>query len=272
MSNRPFTDIPGFGWTRRIDHRLADKTVGDLAKAFERRAVNAFDPRIRRLRNEVRHEGPALAKIAEEIGKRAASVELFVQIGAHDGSFDDPFAAYIRDHDWRALLVEPQAAQHARLAERYAGNDRVMTQQVAVGAYAGSLTLYSAVLPELDAFGTAIAASNPMQVRREVKRCVGIRAARSLHVREETVEMVTVPELFERSGIDAAEISMFASDTEGNDIAIIDGLLGETDARPEIIQYEHLHTDPSAAGRVNARLRKLGYELVKTHKDTLAYK
>lgn len=269
---RPMADIPGFKWTEKLDPRFSEKTPQDVLRGINLRASTMFDKRSRSLRRLAANEGPAVEKINSTIRAIATDVRTHVQIGAHDGSFDDPFAAFIREFDWRAVLVEPQKDVYERLSSRYADSQRVRTVRSAVSDQAGELILYKAMLDvsERQEFGTAIAATNPDQVRSEVKRCLGSRGLKSMTIVPEVVPSVTPAQLLDDLGVAPTDVTIFATDTEGHDARIVRAMLSETDLVPQIIQYEHLHTQPAEAYEVDRNLGQLGYELTKTHKDTFA--
>lgn len=54
---------------------------------------------------------------------------IFVQVGAHG---DDPLHAFVAEHDWSGLCVEPLPNAYERLIVRYANNHRVRLANVAV--------------------------------------------------------------------------------------------------------------------------------------------
>jgi FkbM family methyltransferase len=201
----------------------------------------------------------------------AGTAPLLLQIGAHDGQFDDPFKTYIDNNDWRAVLVEPQDQIFERLSNYHNGNPRIRCVQTAISDTGDPITLFAAQGIGNEEFGSAIACTNPEQIRQEVRRCMGSKAVKSLQITSSTYPTLTIPELLEQVSVAPSEIDVFATDTEGYDARIVKQAIVEG-VRPPFIQWEHLHVDPQAAEEVNTNLRSLGYHSLRTHKDTFAYK
>lgn len=271
MFETPVAELPGLGWTPKIDSRFAVRTLGDAARRLHlhgresRRQAELV--RIQLCDQPVTAE---MSKIIEEISGAEPDFKL-MQIGAHNGSFDDPFVERIEEQAWSAILVEPQVRPFEELAARHAANPDVECVHAAIGAAAGSMTLWRADLQEQPEFGSAIASTKPDQVRREVRRCLGSSAARSVQLVKEEVPVITLDELFDRTSTAPDSIGLFATDTEGYDAHIVRSLISDYQVRPPIIQWEHLHVDAAETAQLNSGLGQIGYNVLQTHKDTLAY-
>lgn len=303
LGNVAPAELPGLGWLEGVDPRFAAKTIGQLANGVTVRAANSHvpgsrllgkvDPRLeartigqladslslrtanyqvyKRMRRIAISDQAANAAMAKVVSEKAPDVSTFVQIGAHDGVFDDPFNELITQNGWSALLVEPQRGVFQALEVKYAGSQNVRCLRAAVGSSCGTLTLHRALLGGDRAdFGTAIAAGDPGQVRAEIERCVGRRAARKAKLETEDVPMLTLSAILDSGEIDG--VDFLASDTEGYDATVVRDALSECGLRPPLLQYEHLHLEPAVQSQVLAELACRGYETVTGHhKDTLAY-
>ena len=276
FKNTKVAELPHMEWTAHIDSRFAERSIAEITLGAVHRADRALDlllhPHHRELRHRSVNDHTVTTKVQQIIDQNADGGMRFVQIGAHDGEFDDPFAQRIQNHGWLSLLVEPQSDAYLKLYNRYTDNPNVTPINVAIGEKAGYLTLHKAVLSgTFKNQGTAIAATSKEQVRREVMRNAGyFHGVRAKIVREQ-VEMITLPQLFDITGKDPSSIDFFACDTEGYDTKIMGQLLS-TGAKPEFIQYEHLHAPKDEVESIDRRLRLGGYTLLRTHKDTFAYR
>lgn len=251
----------------RITKVTAGAEAGRTRIEFERTVPERFG---HFLLHSIGREGK-LADLRWQLLERMRTNDnpLLVQIGAHDGQ--DPFNEFLVRHtDVPAVLVEPQAAPFERLRQKYADRPHTICVQKAIANKVGPLTLWRAEFIGSDkAWGTAITSSEPDHIRKIMRRHP-IYRLRGYHIEPETVEAATLHEVLEETGIAPKRITAFVCDTEGNDTDIVGQLL-DVEARPSIIQYEHLHTKPAAAALLNRRLQRYGYHLAQNYMDTLAY-
>ncbi|MDZ7785528.1 MAG: FkbM family methyltransferase [Candidatus Saccharibacteria bacterium] len=269
MLERTTTEIPGLGWTEKLHPKFAEKSPGQAMHGAARRIVSIGDPRRRALFQLEKDEAELRGYFAKVLEEVAEGGDTMMQIGAHDGSFDDPFSALVPSFK-RAVLVEPQAEQFKKLQERYKDVSSVILRREAVAATSGSIVLHRAAIDSAAEFGSAIAATDPEQVQSEIKRCLGYRAVRKVVLEKEEVPATTMAALLADTMPDGASLTMLASDTEGSDALVVRGAVGEHGLRPPVIQYEHLHVDQTTSRELTGELSAIGYQLTKTHKDTLA--
>jgi FkbM family methyltransferase len=264
----PTAELPGLGWTERVHPKFGEYPIDHIARV----ALRRLTPRYRHHRQLTAHDGPAAIAMAQAIEKAADKPSFTVmQVGAHDGNFDDPLQKYIEKYNWRAVLVEPRQAPFTRLAERYEGNPNIKLVNAAVSRTAGSMTLWSAAMDGPGyKFGEAIASTNPEQVKREIERNLGKRALRNISIIPENVSVLTVADICDETGTDPSDINFFLSDTEGHDTQVVASLFDTLESAPQLLQYEHFHVETHDAMRLDTQLIGLGMSLVKTHKDTMA--
>ena len=274
--NQNVADIPHLEWTANLDHRFAERSLAQLAVGAIMRVDRAIDtavhPRHKTLAALAQLDTAKLQVIDQIIDANADGGIRFVQIGAHDGDFDDPFTDRISDFGWHALLVEPQSDAFASLYNRYKDVPNVTAVNYAIGTQAGNLTLYKAILPErYKNQGTAIATTDRRQVRAEVMRTIGFFGGLTSRIIAEEVTTLTLPQLLDLHDKNPKSIDFFACDTEGFDTEVVSQLLA-TGAKPELLQYEHLHANKDEVEKIDRRLRLAKYTLIKTHKDTFCYR
>ncbi len=262
---RSVAELPGMTWTERVHPRFAEiqpsEVLVSLVQHYSLRRL-----RDRRIRGA--DEAP-LRYIHEQIEKIADKKDfLFMQIGAHNGTYDDDFRQYLERYPWRAILIEPQDEPFNQLAKLYDGRSNTSTIQVAVAAEPSYIHLWKATRCGDMEFGTAIASTDIEQVRREIKRCLGKKALKNTVIELELVPATTLDELLSARAM-VEDIDLFVCDTEGQDPAIVNQLL-DIGGLPLAIQYEHFHAEPQEVAALDTRLTGMGYGLTKTHKDTFA--
>jgi FkbM family methyltransferase len=264
----PTAELPLMGWTEKVHPKFGELPPDYIARA----ALRRLTPRGRAIRRMTRHDAVPLSvmdKAIAEVGDKPGFTVM--QVGAHDGDFDDPLQTHLNRYSWRAILVEPRRAPYARLAERYNDNPRVKVVNAAVSRTAGSMTLWSAQIEgPIYRFGEAIASVDPKQVKKEVVRNLGTRMLRKIKIVPEEVTVLTVADICDEIGVAPEEIDFFVSDTEGHDVHVVDSLLDVTDTPPTLLQYEHFHAPGEEVNELDARLLMSGRDLFRTHKDTFA--
>lgn len=203
-----------------------------------------------------------------------AAPATIVQVGANDGSANDPLGRMIAARPDRialALLFEPQSAAHARLAARYEGKDNIRCLNAAVGRESGSQTVWtidreaaSEVLGRPISDG--IASFDRGHVETVLRDNAPYVAPDDLHglIRSEEVRVTTLNEAASEAGVGEPDILLV--DTEGFDAEIMRMAL-EAGWRPKLVQYEHKHLSPADRRELSGRLRAEGYRLWADHAD-----
>jgi len=269
MSRKPVAEMSGLGWTAEIVHpKFADKDPAQVARGIARRLSAAVSPRQRHLSALIRSEALMKAHFSQVLSEASKQGGVLVQIGAHDGAFDDPLNKFIPNFD-KALLVEPQSAQFSVLKARHEHSQNVTLKRVAIAQEAGTLILHRAITPHIPEFGSAIASTDKAQVEREIKRNLGLRAFRLATIVQEEVPSIKMSELL-NSELPGITPTVLASDTEGQDALVVRGVVSEMGLTPPVIHYEHLHLSEADSTQVSRELNAIGYMISSTHKDTLA--
>lgn len=189
-----------------------------------------------------------------------------LQIGANDGSANDPLASVIAKGVSRAVLLEPQPAVFERLSARYSENPEVQCVQAALGTRDGEAALYYAKFPRdtPDAF-TRIATFDKKVINKHLKR---IRLAGG------TIGTMTVPTITLRTllaGFSLPNPHVIGIDTEGFDAKAV-SLCLEAGLNPEILFYEHAHVSGAEDAKCLELLKERDYLLARVNRDTLAIK
>lgn len=188
-----------------------------------------------------------------------------LQIGANDGTGDDPIRDQLQASNWRGLLVEPVPHYYEGLKRTYAANTRLGFANVAVNSHDGTATiLASKQLPGNQ--------HNPLQgmssLHPDIVRKHGWLAKDPDSLVEPIeVRTLTLGSLLDTYGV--ARVDYLAIDTEGHDKAILDQLDFER-CNPQFILYEHNNISRQDRREACEMLEGQGYEVTALKRDTLA--
>jgi FkbM family methyltransferase len=212
--------------------------------------------------------------------KRQRNEEVFCfQVGANDGKSNDPVHPYFKDFGWKGLLVEPQVdVFEAGLTKTYAGNPRVILENVALANTEGELPFYRVAISKAR-WATGLSSFDKKSLLGHIENGYILRKAMEEGVEipsdpEKLLEVVKVPTstvsgLFTKHGVN--KIDVLCVDTEGYDYEILK-LIDFKKYSPELVLFESKNlSDPDfvAAKRL---LTDAGYNLYWEKGDTLALK
>jgi FkbM family methyltransferase len=191
------------------------------------------------------------------------------QVGANDGITDDPIHAYVINHGWRGVLVEPIPWVFQELKKTYAGVAGIVCENVAVAGHEGEAEIFY-----LDTFsdrsgnklkrglGGRIASLNRRSVVRE-RRVRSLEAA----VRSIKVPIENVERLMQKHGLD--EIHLLQIDAEGYDFEVLK-LFPFEQTLPLLVHYEHRNLTWPEMRESWSFLAEKGYLLAQHGLDTTA--
>jgi FkbM family methyltransferase len=182
----------------------------------------------------------------------------FVQIGAHNGSNDDPIRKYVTRYHWKGILVEPQEAAFRALIENYRDEPQLAFERAAIAEEDGAAQMY---MPRGDERVGSVLATFDRDV---LVRRVGRHAA----IETFTVPTLSIRTLLRKHGI--AVVDLLQIDAEGFDAQII-RMYDFAIAKPRIIRFEHINLSLRQRQESVRRLRDLGYRMAKSSIDTVAY-
>jgi FkbM family methyltransferase len=177
-----------------------------------------------------------------------------LQIGACDGSTNDPIHHFVEKGVARAILIEPNPYAFIRLQKTYAGVPNVTLMQAAIGDQDGEAPLYrlkrtAKTESEVDAT-LQIASFNKEHLKK-------------IHSDPEEIERISVPcrslsSLTAELGL--SQIDLLQIDTEGFDATVVRMAL-EMPSPPACINFEHLHLRSSDRRPLYDLLNSRGYLL-----------
>jgi hypothetical protein len=190
----------------------------------------------------------------------------FIQVGANDGSREDPLQMPIRQLGWTGTLIEPRAVFCAQLRRRYANRPDLRIVQAAIAEAQGAQTLYflDPTTPRLPDFAAGLATLDRQRLETAC-RDLGLDAGQ---IREETITTLGWADLEPATHLDATEILVL--DTEGHD-AVLLSQWPWSRSRPAVVHFEHACLGPDAHHAVLDDLRGRGYQIVIEGGDTTAF-
>jgi FkbM family methyltransferase len=180
--------------------------------------------------------------------------KLVVDIGAADGCYTSNSHPLIHDHQWSAILVEPQEQQLAKARELHkAFVDRVTFMQVAVCEKDGHVRMF---LHPNDGDGTTTCNHGT-----SILSIPGSR--RSFEVPSISYESFVAK-------INLEAVGLLSIDAEGYDDNILFGLLRATSARPQCVIVEsEYYLLPSHTQVRTQEMAAMGYHCIYQHEDQI---
>ncbi|MGC3946069.1 MAG: FkbM family methyltransferase [Chryseolinea sp.] len=168
----------------------------------------------------------------------------FVQVGAHDGNYDDPIVR-IRNghHHWRGILIEPQPDVFRKLKENLPSSSRLRLMNCAVSDHDGVQTLYKISFSESE-WATGLSSFKKESIVRSIENGYIDRMAKENHevvpskasdyISEVSVNTISFPNLVAQF---ESATDMILVDTEGYDFVVVNKLL-DLGVKPSIWWFE----------------------------------
>lgn len=212
--------------------------------------------------------------------KRTKEEEVFCfQIGANDGRSQDPCYPYFSGFHWKGLLVEPQIdVFENELIKTYAGNKRVILENVALGKVDGVLPFYRVSFSKAR-WATGLSSFNRESLEDHIANGYILRRAQEAGDqvplnKEDWIETVQVPTmtvktLLQKHNVDRANVVCI--DTEGYDYELLK-LIDLGKLAPEVVFFESKNLSDDDFVAAQELLSKLDYSLFWEKGDTLAIK
>jgi len=194
-----------------------------------------------------------------KILRLAKNPPCIVQVGASDGSLNDPLADFLASLECRAVLVEPLPEPFRQLSGRHAARPGIVCRQVAIDRAEGKRALYT-ITDDCPYMGGQLTSFSRDHLLKN-----GVKPR---HIK--TIEVPTMPlsRIVSEAGIE--RVDLLQVDTEGFDDVVVRMALG-LPVPPRFINFEHLHLSKEAIGNLHRDLRSGGYSWVKSDWDTLAW-
>lgn len=186
-----------------------------------------------------------------------------VSVGAYDGLQNDPVSRFIRTHDCRGILVEPQPAVFERLRENFKDFPRFALVNAAIDETSGSRPLYYvpsgiATLPQ---WTEQIASFSLDHLKKHEEQAPGLIA----HIASQPIRTISFDDLLDEFRLTAIDVLQI--DAEGMDGQMLRWFPFER-VRPGVLHYEIVHMPAVEQADVRARLQRFGYRVYEADSPT----
>jgi FkbM family methyltransferase len=179
-------------------------------------------------------------------------------VGAFDGIANDPTSHFIRKHQCRAILVEPQPGPFSRLRENMGGNGNIEFLNAAIDEVSGFRDIYC-VSPgkvgDLPSWSEQLASFR----REHILKHEDLIPDLSRYIQVCKVPTVTFDGLLNQYNVESLDLLQL--DVEGMDAQLLSWFPFER-IRPALLHYETAHMSAEERGLARNSLKELGYTVL----------
>lgn len=194
----------------------------------------------------------------------------FIQVGAHDGTHNDPISCFRNRSNWHGLLLEPNPRVYTRLVKTLAATPNCQALNVAISEKGGSLPFFVVRNPE-SCRGGHFSDQVSSFDREHVEKMLiwfGYSQSESTDWIEETqVETVTFADLLDRSP--NQHLDLLFIDAEGADFRLLKTFPFDR-SRPGMLVFEHAHLNAEERLELLPFLSMHGYSFSVVGEDIVA--
>jgi FkbM family methyltransferase len=175
-------------------------------------------------------------------------------VGAFDGVANDPTSQFIRKHQCRAILVEPQAGPFNRLRENMSGHDNILLVNAAIDEVSGFRDIHcvSPGTDDLPSWSEQLASFRREHVLKHEDRIPGM----SKYIQICKVPTVSFEDLLDQ--YDVESLDLLQVDAEGMDAQLLAWFPFER-IKPALLHYETVHMSAEELRFARNSLKELGY-------------
>jgi FkbM family methyltransferase len=228
-----------------------------------RRLCSIFDydlvPRLR---------GPRVEDFLFQTFDGANSVA-YIQVGAHDGTQNDPISSLRNRPGWRGLLLEPNPQVFKRLQTNLAAMPRHEALNVALGESTGMMPFYIVADPKHCKepwWADQISSFERSHVENMLKRFGHESDDLPKLIQELLVPSLTFHDLLDRLN---GQLDLLFIDAEGADLRLLKSF-PFTRLRPRMIVFEFAHLSRSEMNEILPFLTVHGYSFSAVNEDIVA--
>lgn len=212
-----------------------------------------------------------IRSVLDRLNKTVSDVYL-VNIGAFDGISNDYFYDYIKNHQWRGVLVEPTPSSFAKLKENYAGLDSAALENSAIAEMDGEMAFFVPVLTDdMPSWLPQTATLSKQHIHKTVQAVKSVSTDERKYsdplMTEIKVPTLTLSSLLAKYAV--AKVDVLNIDAEGYDFKIL-RQLDFSRFKPYVIIYEYYNLDYLVLLRSVFWLSRRGYRLFWSSTDILA--
>ncbi len=208
---------------------------------------------------------PSIGHLINAYSKTKKEV-FFAQIGANEGSTEDPLYPHIRLKNWKGLLIEPYEEAFRKLKLNFPGNKGLIFEQAALSSTESTANFYYIVrkdpsVPEW--------VSKLNSFDRSITNGVVEKFGDKVEIKSKEILCTTLSQLTQRHEID--QIDLIFIDTEGHDYEILKSI--DLDfLKTELVIFEHRHLKKGDHRAAVELLIDNGYDVFIDEFDTAGFK
>ena len=194
----------------------------------------------------------------------------FIQVGAHDGTHNDPISLFRKMPHWHGLLLEPNPRVFERLVRNLEPTPNCRALNVAVSEQGGSLPFYLVRNPENckgGQFADQVSSFDREHVEKMLVRFGYSKDEAAGRVQEAQVESVTFDSLLDR--ISGQNLDILFIDAEGADFRLLK-TFPFARLRPKMLVFEFVHLNSGELHELLPFLSKHGYSFLTIGEDVVA--
>lgn len=194
----------------------------------------------------------------------------FIQVGAHDGTHNDPISLFRNRSNWRGVLLEPNPRVYKRLVKTLAGAPNCQALNVAISEKGGMLPLYVVRDPENckgGHFSDQVSSFDREHVEKMLLWFGYSKKQTDEWIEKIQVESVTFAELLER--LPDQRLDLLFIDAEGADFCLLKTFPFSC-TRPSMIVFEFAHLSVEERHELLPFLSMHGYSFSVVGEDIVA--
>ena len=194
----------------------------------------------------------------------------FIQVGAHDGTHNDPISLFRRKPGWQGLLLEPNPRVYARLVQTLASTPQCQALNFAISEGGGKMPFYLVRNPETcrgGHFSDQVSSFDRAHVEKMVIWFGYSEAEAADWIEEVQVNTITFAGLLDR--MPSQHLDLLFIDAEGADFRLLKTFPFER-LRPRMLVFEFAHLSTNEMEQVMPFLSQNGYSFTPVGEDIVA--
>lgn len=195
----------------------------------------------------------------------------FIQVGAHDGTHNDPISLFRNRSNWKGLLLEPNPRVYARLVKTLAvSSPTCQALNVAISEEGGVMPFYLVRDPELcrgGHFSDQVSSFDRNHVEKMVVKFGYSKAEASEWIEETKVDTMTFASLLDL--LPGQHLDLLFIDAEGADFRLLK-TFPFARSRPRMLVFEFTHLTADEIREIMPFLSTNGYSFVAVGEDIVA--
>lgn len=195
----------------------------------------------------------------------------FIQVGAHDGTHNDPISLFRNRPNWSGLLLEPNPRVYARLVKTLAkSSPNCQALNVAISEEGAAMPFYLVRNPELcrgGHFSDQVSSFDRSHVEKMIVKFGYSKLEANDWIEETEVDTITFANLLDR--LPNQHLDLLFIDAEGADFRLLK-TFPFSRLRPRMLVFEFAHLTTDETREVMPFLSTNGYSFVAIGEDIVA--